>query len=311
MIYLRSHYSYRTDAVPVPMKRMPGGEMHPEIDPDSLGADRYTLVADTRNADDLFAILMTTNAIRRGSDFAPRISLVIGYVPYARQDRVSNKGEALSIEGMADFINMMGFDRVTIHDPHSDVTSALINNCFVVDQADIIHDALNVEPRYANDEPNRIVLADYVLVAPDAGAIKKTNKLAQRLGCKGVVYADKVRDTKTGKITHTAITRATIGDVEDVGAIADQKLLVVDDICDGGYTFTELAKVLNEYHPESVELFITHGLFTKGTQVLLDAGYKRVFTTNCYGLEDWNSQEMAFEDPVESNVIKFRTIRML
>lgn len=311
MIYLRSHYSYRTDAIPVLMKRMPGGEMHPELDPDSLGANSYTLVADTRNADDLFAILMTANAIRRGSDFAPRISLVIGYVPYARQDRVSNKGEALSIEGMADFINMIGFDRVTIHDPHSDVCAALIKNCFVVDQTEIIRAALDVERRDAKDEPNRIVLADYVLVAPDAGAIKKTNKLAKELGCKGVVYADKIRDTKTGKITHTALTRAIINDVEDVGAIADQKLLVVDDICDGGYTFTELAKVLNQYHPESVELFITHGLFTKGTQVLLDAGYKRVFTTNCYGLEDWNTEGYAFADPVETDVVKYRTIRML
>jgi ribose-phosphate pyrophosphokinase len=274
--------------MPVEMKHMPGGELHPTIDKDHLDASEYTIYADTKNSDDLFAIALVANAIRRNAEVPIRaLSLVIGYVPYARQDRiVSGEGEALSIEVMADFINMLNFNAVIIVDPHSDTTPALIRNAKVMSQEMIFSEFLirgtaDYDTRYVAYNPS-----EYILVSPDAGAIKKTEKLAQKFGFKGVAYANKTRNTRTGKLSGCTVDRVTIdGEPANLDALTGSKLLVVDDICDGGYTFIQLAEVLNTFTPTSLELYVTHGIFSKGLDPLYEAGYTRVVTTNAYGME--------------------------
>ncbi|MNY39046.1 phosphoribosylpyrophosphate synthetase [compost metagenome] len=127
-----------------------------------------------------------------------------------------------------------------------------------------------------------------VLVAPDAGAMKKTLELANLVGCPRVVCAFKDRDTVTGKITATRVDMTFTPTL-------DQDWLVVDDICDGGYTFIELAKVLRTMFDEHgltnrLELWVSHGLFTKGYDVLKEH-YARIETTNSWNaLGSYNTQ---------------------
>jgi ribose-phosphate pyrophosphokinase len=119
-------------------------------------------------------------------------------------------------------------------------------------------------------------LGEAALVAPDAGARKRVQTLAKQLGGLPVVFAEKVRDTRTGEIVATSI----------VGELPNRNLLVVDDICDGGRTFIELAAALKDKQAaqgldKPLFLYVTHGIFSKGLDVLTPL-YKQVFTPN-----DW------------------------
>jgi ribose-phosphate pyrophosphokinase len=110
------------------------------------------------------------------------------------------------------------------------------------------------------------------LISPDAGASKKTVKIAEYFnGEPEVIQAQKLRNLKTGEIVKTEI----LGDVKG------KKVLIADDICDGGRTFIELAKVLKNQGAIEVSLFITHGIFSKGLEVfegLIDT----IYTTDSF-----------------------------
>jgi len=255
------------DSVNLNYITFPGGEVHINaVDIDAERATRFTLTSNITSSDDIMELLMVTDAIRRQSGQTP-IHLVMPYVPYARQDRVCNPGEALGIKVFCDLINAQNYASVTILDPHSDVTGALLDRVHIIDQTATVGQVLAL-PEFANG---------VTLVSPDAGASKKVLKLAKAYGIKDVVFADKVRDTKTGEITS----------IEVRGFIPDsQPLLVVDDICDGGRTFIELAKALELEAPlNPFYLYVTHGIFSKGTDTLLDR-YMKIYTTR-----DWTNQK--------------------
>jgi len=177
------------------------------------------------------------------------VNLTIPYVPYARQDRIAEAGESLSIGVMANLINSMGFKRVTIYDPHSDVTPALINNLEVVSLEQIVS---------RSELVTLVSEKEMTIVSPDAGAVKKVQKLAQKLNTTNLVIGSKVRDSLTGEITGTKIE----GDVEG------KDVIIFDDICDGGRTFIELSKVLKKMSANEIYLYVTHGIFSKGLEVL-------------------------------------------
>jgi ribose-phosphate pyrophosphokinase len=230
-----------------------GGECHVAVSREQI-KDQTTITALLENSDDIMKLLLTIDAVRRIRNTA--IDLRIPYVPYARQDRVCNPGEALSIRVMADIINGMGCRRVTIVDPHSDVTSALINNCHVITQAEVIKNSPLAE---------EILLDNWALVSPDAGAAKKIQTVAKAIAKNGafpdVFCASKVRDTRTGAITSTAFH-------DDVKG---RTVLIVDDICDGGRTFIELATLLNQMGTAKTMLYVTHGIFSKGLDLLRES----------------------------------------
>ena len=233
-----------------------GGECHVKLQ--SLAVGKVQRVsAQLRHSDDIMMLLLTIDAIRRMLP-AARIHLDIPYFPYARQDRVCNPGEALSVRVMADLINSLHCEQVTVVDPHSDVTPALINHCRVKTSADIILDSALTQ---------LIQQKNLHLVSPDAGAEKKVRSLLGGLLAQGVdtdlVCATKVRDSKTGSILATNVdTKAS-----------SQGYLIVDDICDGGGTFIELAKALKNQKAGELYLYVSHGIFSKGLDV-----FKKYFT---------------------------------
>lgn len=249
------------DTVGVSLLKFPGGEMHVCIDPTEAAKwDTFDIHAHLPDSDSVMALLLVTDALRRANPSAP-VSLELPYVPYARQDRVANPGEALSARVFCELINAQGYSLVTIHDPHSDVVSALLDRVTIADASDPLWGILEIL-----DGP-------VALVSPDAGARKRVSKLAAAFDF-DVVYADKVRNTQTGAITGTAVQ----------GELPDLPLLVVDDICDGGRTFTELAAALQAKQAEQgitqpLYLYVTNGIFSKGLDPLLST-YTKVFTRN-------------------------------
>jgi ribose-phosphate pyrophosphokinase len=112
------------------------------------------------------------------------------------------------------------------------------------------------------------------LVSPDAGALKKIYRYAKECSGVDVVRADKSRDTNTGKITGTVVYSEHLGKTN---------LLVVDDICDGGGTFVPLAQELRKITDGTVSLFVTHGLFTKGVDIVADVFDNVFVVNNMYG----------------------------
>lgn len=225
----------------------PGGEVSIRID----RAPKYphpvnTIEANLQSPTEIVELLMATDAVKRMFPRS-RLNLSMPYVPYARQDRVSVPGEALSIKVFANLINSQNYADVKILDPHSDVTTALINNLTVVEQHEIAK--------------NIVSIPDTTLVAPDAGAAKKIVKLAAITNSE-FITAYKVRDPVTGNITGTRV------DANPVALMnSSKRFLIVDDICDGGRTFVELAKVLKTYTNLPIDLYVTHGIFSKGLNV--------------------------------------------
>lgn len=206
------------------------------------------------------------------------IKLVIPNFPGARQDRRNMDGDVLfSAKYYAQIVNSIGFDEVFVLDPHSDVTPALLDRVTPLHVGHIAqYDGLRAG-----------VLFEYnydAIVAPDAGAARRAYVMAAALGVPRVLQAWKHRETATGKISGFG--------VEDTKLLVDAwtpRLLVVDDMCDAGGTFVGLAPVLAEAYGAVVDLYVTHGLFTRGTHEL-KKHYDRIITTNSTGSEKLNCE---------------------
>jgi ribose-phosphate pyrophosphokinase len=252
------------DYVPT-VGNFPGGEVFLNFkEKRKLPVDpvRYTIKAKLRNSNDVMTLLMLKDALDRYLGTKLEKNLEMHYVPYARQDRVCNVGEALSIKVFANLINSMQFDEVIIADPHSDVTTALIDNVTVLSQVDI---SLKNQALY-----NKLRGGKYILVSPDAGAYKKTMSVAKFFGCE-MISASKDRDVATGKIKEIRLLDAVN---------PERNYLIVDDICDGGGTFIPLAQSLRG-DKNKVELYTTHGIYSKGVDKLLEV-FDSLHTTDSY-----------------------------
>ena len=244
--------------IPVQVFTFSGGEVHVKIDMeaikeayiDTTNSKRVEIHQDIRSSDDFMSVVMVKDALDEIFRFHPvPIELFSLYVPYARQDRYCEKGEAFGVKAFARLLNALGFSRVVIADPHSEVTPAVINNLQIMPQHEIAFYMLGWKLRMDNFE----------LVSPDGGALKKIFKLATPMAL-DVVCAEKIRDTKTGKVVRTEVP---CQDFEG------RNVMIVDDICDGGRTFIELAKVLRQRNVGKVELYVTHGIFSNGMDELM------------------------------------------
>lgn len=221
-----------------------GGEPHIKLKCNNLCGENVSIVWPSLGECSLMLLLLATDALRRCG--AGNINLVMPYVPFARQDRVMVTGEPLSIKVFTDVINSQGYNIVYTLDNHSPVSTALINNCREIKRDRIIKIfTLNAK-------------SDSVLIAPDAGAIKKTFEISKQIGFP-VVTASKQRDVSDGKIIGV--------NVETLG-LHGADCYVIDDICDGGRTFVELAKRLKTLNCGKLHLYVSHGIFSKGLKEL-------------------------------------------
>lgn len=234
-----------------------GGEPHIRIQPFDI-SEPVTVTHRLRSFQDVGVLCLAADALRRIG--AQLDTLFIPYFPAARQDRVMTAGEPLSAKVYADIINALGFARVQVFDPHSDVVPALLNRCEVISNHDFIR-------RVLADLP-----ADVVLISPDGGALKKIYKLSEALGGKPVVECSKSRDVKTGNLNGFKVY------ADDLNG---KPCLIVDDICDGGGTFVGLADVLRQKNAGSLFLAVSHGIFSRGLAAL-EPHFTRVFTTNSF-----------------------------
>jgi len=277
MIQLEVKTSFSTNVIDLKAFTFNGGEEHlklPAISFQGGYEDGLTFVVKVirPTSQTLMQMMLLTDAIaRRYADV--NTILYIPYLPYARQDRVCNPGEAHSLKVVCDIINYCEFDKVVCVDLHSDVAEALIDNLKHVTQANVLQHFKSKFTDY------------YAIICPDAGASKKIYAAAKALGIPNIIFCDKVRDTKTGEILKTIVHE---GDF----IAKHHKLLIVDDICDGGRTFIEIAKALDIDAPDGwcprIDLFVTHGIFSKGLEAL--EGIDNIITTDSFC--DWQGTNL-------------------
>ena len=203
--------------------------------------------------------------VARGNDVP---ELILPFFPGARQDRLNSKGDVLfTAKSVAKMINDRHFPRVIVLDPHSDVVPALLDRCSVVTAADIMgysRPVMQAAVKYTKSYD--------AVVSPDAGAEKRASAIATNLGIPHL-HAWKTRNVMDGSISGFGC--------EPIPRSVNH-ILVVDDICDGGGTFEGLREVLpwplvNE--DISVDLFVTHGIFSKGTRHLASK-FNNIFCTD-------------------------------
>jgi ribose-phosphate pyrophosphokinase len=252
-----------------------GGEQHIQINADRLYmVESVTIMLPYMQDSEIIKLALIVDALRRAG--CKSMSLKIPYFPAARQDRVCNIGEPLSVKVYADLINAMKFDKVIVFDPHSDVTPALLNNVQVVDNCEFVAHVFS----RLNGEIVNGMSTDFmkraVLVSPDAGSNKKVANVAKYLYTRGykdvpVVRADKLRNVATGEIIETTVY------ADD---LTGKHCLIVDDICSKGGTFCALAKVLKAKGAEKVYLVVSHYEGTATLRILKESGIDVVFTTN-------------------------------
>jgi ribose-phosphate pyrophosphokinase len=161
------------------------------------------------------------------------LDLYLPYVPNARMDRVKHLDEVFTLKWFADFINSLGFTTVTVLDPHSNVTTALINRVFVENPIDHIEEILDM---FKDFNP--------ILYFPDAGAMKRYEGMLNEYP---YLYGEKKRCWETGEILGLDLK----GDVKRIEGIENPVFLMVDDICSYGGTFYYSAKALKEAFPTS------------------------------------------------------------
>lgn len=234
---------------------------------------------------DLELIICAVAAIR---NIKPNKQIAL-YVPYfigARSDRKFVDGGVNYLKQViCPIINSLKFDTVLVLDPHSDVLEACLNNYEKIDNHMIVKYSLT-EIDNKRDAQERICL-----VSPDAGAYKKIFDVAKKFEIQNVVTASKVRDMRTSKILSTEIPNLP-GSVGD-----DMKYVIIDDICDGGRTFIELAKAIKAQRADAkVYLVVTHGIFSAGLKEL-NKHFERIFTTNSY--VDENDAEFSIKNDNE------------
>lgn len=241
-----------------------GGEMNVQVDEEHIrGSKALVLYTRLKCSDDFLELAMTCDAIRRIAGWDVDLVLFTGYFPYGRQDRVCNPGEAFSVQVYANLLNTLNFYSVVVADPHSDVIQGVVDRCSILEQHDVIRNFGELNKYISKEGP--------LLVSPDAGANKKLQKLCKSYFRSSFIRADKARNMVTGEITETIVY---CDDLED------RDVLIVDDICDGGYTFIKLAEALKAKGAGKVSLYVTHGLFSKGVEALLDNGIDHIYTTD-------------------------------
>jgi len=236
------HRGVHTGLVNARVERFNDGEIFVEVFENVRGEDMF-IVQPTSNPanDNLMELLIIADALKRSS--ASRITAVIPYFGYARQDRRTKARTPISAKLVANMLVQSGIERVLTMDLHA----AQIQGFF-----DIPVDNLYAAPIFSLDIRTqfRDRLDDLTVVSPDVGGVARARELAKRINSP-LAIVDKRRE-KPGEVAEMTV----IGDVED------RICLIVDDMCDTAGTLCKAADVLLGEGAREVHAYVSHGVMS-------------------------------------------------
>lgn len=245
----------------------PDGQPHIKINAACCQAlnkkEPVVIITRVSSANDLLMVLLVKNTLT--SLGFEKSELKISYLMAARMDRIMLDGEPFSLEVISQIINPAGFNKIEIFDPHSQVSTKLLLNSFAINNHQFVQDVIEHYRKNKNSS-----MADFMLVSPDAGALKKIHEVAAATGGLPVTECKKVRDVKSGALSGFTVF------AED---LSGKICFIVDDICDGGGTFIGVADALKKLGSQKIILAVSHGIFSKGFNL---KNVDEIYTTNSY-----------------------------
>ena len=186
------------------------------------------------------------------------VNLFMPFLPYSRQDKPIHNNNAFNLAVFARIINSMNFTKVTTLDAHNP------DRC-----AELFQNFQNINPEKYHQKILARIKPDYVIF-PDFGAFRRYPVMMGER----TIFFKKDRDHETGAIKSLSCDQ--IAELRGMNSA-----LIVDDICDGGATFIEIAKQVKQESPMiKLHLFVTHGIFSRGKEHLLKNGIDFIHTTN-------------------------------
>lgn len=238
------------------IKKFPNGEALMYSESLMVSSDENEIKVKFENDEDITHLIFLKGHL---DELSVKCNLIIPYMPYSRMDRTEGT-IIFTLKHLCRLINSLNFKSVTIYEPHSDVSTALIDRVKVVNMSKVITEKLLSE---FNTE-------DVYLVYPDAGAAKR---YSNQIAYKKVLTANKERDFKTGHIKKLEIN----------GEIGSKsfRAIIVDDLCSKGGTFELTASKLKEMGATEIYLVVAHCENTIFEGKLLNNDLiTRIYTTN-------------------------------
>lgn len=229
------------------LKQFPSGEQWCQFGENIRGEDVY-IVQSLSNPvnDNLMQLLVIADAAKRAS--ANRLTAVIPYFGYARQDRKDSPRTPISAKLVMNLIASSGFDRVLTMDLHAPQIGGF---------TDLLMDHLSFKP---------ILLAEInkmnidAIVAPDIGAVKRADEYSRSANKKLVILTKERHDEKNIEVNHF------------IGDVTGKNVIIIDDLTESAGTLIGAAKACKEHKANKIYCGITHGCFTKiGLSRLVDA----------------------------------------
>jgi ribose-phosphate pyrophosphokinase len=227
--------------------RFPDSEIRIDVEENMRGEDVFLVQATSYPANDhIMELLIMLDAIKRAS--ARRVTVVIPYYGYARQDRKAGPRTPISAKLVANLITSAGADRVLTLDLHA----GQIQGFF-----DIPLDHLYAAPVIVRDIRANYDTSKLMVVSPDAGGVARARSLAKRIDA-DLAIVDKRRE------------RASVSEVMNViGNVSGRDCILFDDIVDSGGTLCNAANALIDQGASSVSAYITHGVLSGGAVELV------------------------------------------
>ncbi|MEQ1931712.1 MAG: ribose-phosphate pyrophosphokinase [Parvularculaceae bacterium] len=221
------------------------GEVFVEIKDNVRGEDVFVIQSTSNPANDhLMELLIIIDALSRAS--ASRITAVIPYFGYARQDRKSLARTPISAKLVANLITTAGADRVLTIDLHA----GQIQGFFDIPTDNLF--AVNVFARRIRDI-SRGDVSNIMLVSPDVGGVVRARSLAKKLDDRQLAIVDKRRE-------HAGVSEV----MNIIGDVKGRDCILFDDIVDSGGTLVNAAEALMRHDAKSVSAFVTHGVLSPG-----------------------------------------------
>ncbi|MEM1073062.1 MAG: ribose-phosphate pyrophosphokinase [Pseudomonadota bacterium] len=236
------HRGLQVGLVDARVERFNDGEIFVEVFENVRGEDMFILQSTSNPANDnLMELLIMADALRRSS--AARVTAVLPYFGYARQDRRTKARTPITAKLVANMLVGTGIERVLTMDLHA----AQIQGFF-----DIPVDNLYASPIFALDIKTEFKsqMDTLMIVSPDVGGVARARELAKRINSP-LAIVDKRRE-RAGEVAEMTV----------IGDVTGKTCLIVDDICDTAGTLCKAAEVLLENGAKEVHSYITHGVLS-------------------------------------------------
>ena len=265
------HRGLNVELVDARIERFNDQEIFIEVFENVRGEDMFIIQSTSNPANDnLMELLVIIDALKRAS--AKRITAVLPFYPYSRQDKKALPREPISARLISDMYVAAGVNRMVSIDLHTQQIQGFVDQPF---------DHLTAMPLFVEYFKDKFD-GPISIISPDAGGVKRATTFAKHLDAY-VGFVHKKRDPKI----HNEVKSFTV-----IGEVEDRHVIILDDIIDTGGTIAAASRIIKEKDVKSVNVVATHGIFSDGSvEQLKDAPIDRIIVTDTL-TQNGNSKEI-------------------